>query len=294
MKKVAYIYEPSISNGITVYQESLFVHLQKQIPSIKMVCYKQNDFTKAIQNKLLLNTGFLRRFPRLERFLIRLYLPFSLKRKFNCVIFPVQFSIFYNPYKIEVITVIHDLIALKKGTVDFFTNYVHRLLVPLSLKNSDKIVAISSIAKRDLINRGVKDSKITLIHNGVSPEFRNLNLQRKPFFMFFYQKVLTKNTDFTLNFFKKNRQYHAMVIGAEFPDEQNITYLGKVSNSELIRLYNTAQALIYLSSYEGFGMPIIEALRCKCPVITLESENMPDEVVSGTIKIQKKDFNELE
>jgi len=47
----------------------------------------------------------------------------------------------------------------------------------------------------------------------------------------------------------------------------NIRYLGRVSDEELVRLYNQAVCFIFPSLYEGFGLPPIEAMSCGCPVL---------------------------
>jgi glycosyltransferase involved in cell wall biosynthesis len=62
--------------------------------------------------------------------------------------------------------------------------------------------------------------------------------------------------------------------GIEPPRE--VTWLGEVSDDELARLYRGARCLVYASLYEGFGIPVAEALACGCPVVTSRDSAMAE------------------
>lgn len=57
---------------------------------------------------------------------------------------------------------------------------------------------------------------------------------------------------------------------------ENIKFLGRVSDNELISLYSNAKAFIFPSLYEGFGIPPIEAQSCGCPVISSNAGSLPE------------------
>ena len=59
----------------------------------------------------------------------------------------------------------------------------------------------------------------------------------------------------------------------------NVTWLGAVSDAELASLYRGARCLVYASLYEGFGIPVAEALACGCAVVT--STGSPMEELAG-------------
>jgi alpha-1,3-rhamnosyl/mannosyltransferase len=65
--------------------------------------------------------------------------------------------------------------------------------------------------------------------------------------------------------------------GVEAP--RDVTWLGEVDDAELARLYRGARCLVYASLYEGFGLPVAEALACGCPVVT--SRDSPMQEVAG-------------
>jgi glycosyltransferase involved in cell wall biosynthesis len=57
---------------------------------------------------------------------------------------------------------------------------------------------------------------------------------------------------------------------------RDVTWLGEVSDEELARLYRGARCLVYASLYEGFGLPVAEALACGCPVVTSAGSAMAE------------------
>ncbi|MGH3003908.1 MAG: glycosyltransferase, partial [Gaiellaceae bacterium] len=56
----------------------------------------------------------------------------------------------------------------------------------------------------------------------------------------------------------------------------NVSWLGEVGDEELARLYRGARCLVYASLYEGFGIPVAEALACGCPVVTSRGSAMEE------------------
>jgi glycosyltransferase involved in cell wall biosynthesis len=70
---------------------------------------------------------------------------------------------------------------------------------------------------------------------------------------------------------------------------KRIFIVSDVKNSELNILYNFAHALLYPSSYEGFGIPIVEAMKAGCPVLALQNSSIAE--VSGGAAILFKELN---
>ena len=59
-------------------------------------------------------------------------------------------------------------------------------------------------------------------------------------------------------------------------DEQNISYLGFISDEELAKVYNRASCFLFPSFYEGFGLPLLESMACATPVISSNTTSMPE------------------
>ena len=76
-------------------------------------------------------------------------------------------------------------------------------------------------------------------------------------------------------------------------DQSKIEVLGYVKDEELPRLYSNALMFIYPSLYEGFGLPVLEAMKCGCPVITSNVSSLPEVIGQAGIQINPECDEEL-
>ena len=74
---------------------------------------------------------------------------------------------------------------------------------------------------------------------------------------------------------------------------ENIIHLGYVNKNELYYLYKAAYCLIYPSFYEGFGLPVIEAMSLSTPVITSINSAMDEITQNSAIKVEPEDINDI-
>ncbi len=84
-----------------------------------------------------------------------------------------------------------------------------------------------------------------------------------------------------------NKEFKEAITKMRLKDR--IMLLGHVSDEELARLYGGARALVYPSLYEGFGLPILEAMACGCPVICSDRSSMPEVAGNAAIQISPND-----
>ena len=154
-----------------------------------------------------------------------------------------------------------------------------------AILKADSIITISESTKRDIVNLyGIKGEKINVIYLGISSIFKSIgkNKPAKPFFLYVGYRYYYKNFSFLLKTFsswnKKNEYDLICLGGGEFNktetksiDDLNLNNTVKripnVTDTGLVSYYNNATALIYPSLYEGFGLPILEAIACGTPVI---------------------------
>ena len=76
-------------------------------------------------------------------------------------------------------------------------------------------------------------------------------------------------------------------------DQSKIEVLGYVKDEELPNLYSNALMFIYPSLYEGFGLPVLEAMKCGCPVITSNVSSLPEVIGQAGIQINPENDEEL-
>ncbi len=164
-----------------------------------------------------------------------------------------------------------------------------RMLLPLSARRSRRLVAMSEAAREQLETYYPwSAAKIGIVPHGIERRFSEIALARetKSSFGNYVLAVSTlgphKNYDGLLRAFASYRQRHAdvrlIVVGikgssaeqlATLRDElglrDTVTFTGWIPREELYRLYENAKAFIYASKFEGFGIPVLEALAAGIP-----------------------------
>lgn len=173
-----------------------------------------------------------------------------------------------------------------------------RFLTKRSAAMASKIITFSSAVKSDLINRyNIKAEKIKISKLGVSSDFYPRELQEieilkkkynlsKPYIFFCGSLKPMKNiTGIISTYFKLPEsyklKYDLVLAGSDFwldkkndnlnnkiLKENRIKYLGFVPDKDLPALYSGAEVFFSPSFYEGFGLPLLEAMSCGCPVIS--------------------------
>ena len=206
---------------------------------------------------------------------------------------------------IKSVVTIHDLIFLRHPEFyQWIDTKIYAWKFRQALKEANHIIAISECTKRDIMELGdVPEDKITLIYQSCAPRF---NISR-PVAPYSYIPVNTryilsvgsiearKNillavkalpylpSDLNLVIIGRHTKYTDVVIAyaKEHQLEHRVKIMHGVSDTDLPALYAGAEAFVYPSVYEGFGIPIIEAIGCGLPVVActgscLEEAGGPD------------------
>lgn len=194
------------------------------------------------------------------------------------------------------ISTIHD-VAFKvyPRTYTFSFLLLYNILIPLIIRTSKKILTVSSFSKSEIIKYfNCKSDKIDVIYNAVSSDFRPIVEKKNDidYFMTVSSLNYRKNFISILEAFEKYKKKSLdntklIIVGdvksSSFKSinisrytNSDIIFRGRVSNGELIRLYSNAKAFLYLSFYEGFGLPPLEAQSCNCPVILSNISCFPE------------------
>lgn len=222
----------------------------------------------------------------------------------------VHFPHFNVPilYRKPYIVTIHDL-TLSMFPGQKMTKWYHRVGYNLTIKNTikkaKKIIAVSNNTKNDLVKiLHAPAKKITVIYNGLSPEFKiipkyksaNSFTKSTPFLLYTGVWRSHKNLPRLIEAFKILKTRHPdlenlklIITGnpdPHYPEVKNIIKKlrlqkkvilpGLVSEKELLKLYNQTSIFVFPSLYEGFGLPPLEAMACGAPVAASNSSSIPE------------------
>ena len=255
---------------------------------------------------------------KLETFLIlkiRRYLNFTKSIKNKTIFHSSYFRISKSKHAINV-TTIHDFTTEKfrKG----IAKRVNLMQKKYALKNSAGVICISENTKKDLLYYfpDIDKTKIRVIYNGVSDDFykinenfniskqddRFINIQNYKYLLYIGHRTNYKNfpiaVDLASRFINK---YKLVVVGEPFNKQEisminkklgnNYVILSGIDNQKLNALYNKAFALIYPSSYEGFGIPIVEAMKSNCPVVASQNSSITEVAGHGAILCKDVDVD---
>ena len=249
---------------------------------------------------------------RLKRILYEnIYLPFYFTKG--------GYYLYHSPgytlpffFNLPSIVTVHDLIALDFPELCQSETALYFLKVlPRSIRKSKKIIAVSNTVKRDILTRfpQIDENKISVIYHGIHTRFyrideanllsgvqKKYNLPDK--YIFFIGNLEPKKNVVRLieAFCLLKKQYqieHQLVIAGRFAwkyapildcvagnsYEDDIKFLGYVDETDLPAIYSLAEVLAFPSIYEGFGLPVLEAMACGCPVIVSDRGALPE--ISG-------------
>lgn len=213
------------------------------------------------------------------------------------------------------VLVIHDT-STKAMPEGFSRAFVaaYDLIVPNAARRADLVVSVSEFSRSEMQKYyGLDPSRIPICYEGSDHILRHkpddsildrLGLRNRPYFLGCGIYALNKNLDGTLAALKKAGLNDAVLVAtgkrrldvhdkiASVRDPQLIDS-DLVSDSELRALYDHALALVYPSTYEGFGLPPLEAMQCGCPAIVSDHPVLIEIGGDATLRCGVNDIDSL-
>jgi glycosyltransferase involved in cell wall biosynthesis len=221
--------------------------------------------------------------------------------------------------KIKKVVTIHDLIFIRYPNLyGFFDRKIYYWKFKYAAKKADVVIAISEQTKKDIVDfLSIDSRKIKVIYQGCQDIFKKqYSLEEKDIvakkytlpgkFILNVGTIEERKNLFTIVKSIKDLDIPLVIIGKktsyynqihqyilENGMEKRVFYLSKLEANELAIIYQLATIFIYPSIFEGFGIPIIEALFSKTPVITTISGVFPEAGGPDSVYIDPMNVEEL-
>jgi glycosyltransferase involved in cell wall biosynthesis len=230
-----------------------------------------------------------------------------------------ELPIKWNVQTIKKVVTIHDLIFLRfPQYYSFFDRKIHFWKFKRAVEQADIIIAISEQTKRDIIHfLNVPESKICVVYQGCHQAFKEnksgefLTLIKEKFnlperFILNVGTIETRKNLFNIVKAINGTEISLVVIGKKTKYfnkvqrfikgnklQNQVQFLEHVGIDELAAIYELATIFVYPSLFEGFGIPVIEALFSKTPVITSNLSCLPEAGGEYSVYINPSNFEDL-
>ena len=235
-------------------------------------------------------------------------LPFKYNlKKYDFLFLPAGNRRIFAFYPTFTISTFHDLSQFHiANKYDGFRMFYIRKVIPFFLKKVDRIVAVSQATKNDMIKFYKTESeKITVAYNGYNEEkfdslppnkSRQQILDSEKKYILYVARVehpgknhlnLIKAYELLSDEIKaeynlicagglKERSEEVLEYHKKSEDEKNINFTGFFPAEDLVDLYKNASLFVMPSFYEGFGIPLVEAMACNIPVTCSDRGPLPE------------------
>jgi glycosyltransferase involved in cell wall biosynthesis len=204
-----------------------------------------------------------------------------------------------RPARPLVVTV-HDLAVFRHPEAfNRWTRSYSPRIVPRVLAAARRVIAVSDFTRRELMELlRVPDEKIRVVPNGVDDEFTSEGPAADGEYVLAVGTLEPRKNLSRLVEAARRNDVELRVVGARGwggveVGGNGVRWLGEVSDAELARLYRGALCVAYPSLYEGFGIPVLEAMACGTPVVTTRGTAMEEVADGAAVLVDTSDPSEL-
>ena len=261
-----------------------------------------NKYVQTIKIPSLVKSSRYGKMAAFSRFIWNtFYYPYQV-RNFDLLISPTTHGSFVSGN--QIIT-IHDLISLRYKNISVHQRFYFKYLLPFLILKAKLIITVSETTKRDIVSLlKCPPEKVKVVYNGYDHTNYftiegNRHLIERAYGVRKYLLAIGptyphKNFETLIRAYKELNdavriEYPLVIAGGKGPYvhslkklvkqldlEISVHFIGYVPVELMPSLYREAHALVFPSLYEGFGIPLLEAMACGCPVITSNTSSMPE------------------
>lgn len=301
--------------GLGIYARNVIKELYKQDESIRVLSPVDIDGIKTEKINKYVKPSYKKRGGLARLLWTQLILPFKVKKD-EIIYHPFQYISLFSRSK-QIIT-IHDFIPLYYPKVAKHQNKYYKILMPILLKKSYKIVAISENTKKDILKfYKVDESKIHVIPNGYDTKMFNIentNISTLEKYKINYDYMIMvgasyphKNLEIAIKAISnikiplkliivgKNSEYIMKLkeLTHELNIEEKVNFIGYIPDEDLPSLYYYSKAFVFPTLYEGFGLPILEAMGCGTAVIASDNSSLSEVYGDAALIFKDNDLSDL-
>jgi glycosyltransferase involved in cell wall biosynthesis len=187
---------------------------------------------------------------------------------------------------VPLVVTIHDLAVMRHPeTFNRWTRIYSRALLPRVVRAAQRVIAVSEFTRSELHELlDVPEDKVRVIPNAVGPPFEAEGKAAEGDYVLAVGTLEPrKNLDRLVGAFQRAGLNGTRLLvtgqrgwGNVEPAGKSVQWLGFVPDEELARLYRGARCVAYVSAYEGFGLPVLEAMACGAPVVAASTGAAPE------------------
>jgi glycosyltransferase involved in cell wall biosynthesis len=205
------------------------------------------------------------------------------------------------------VAVIHDInFEHRPEDLPWLVRKYYRYFFPRFARKASRIVTVSEFSRREIINQyDIPEEKVDLAYNGVNEQYHPLDKEKveevrkrltggAPYFVFVGSIHPRKNITNLLKAFQLFKDevkgdFKMVVVGEKFfltgpmeeqllkmKSKKDVIFTGRISPHQLNEVLGAAHAMTFVPYYEGFGIPIVEAMKCDIPVIASKAASLPE------------------
>ncbi len=232
----------------------------------------------------------------------------------------------YNSLRLQYrsLLVIHDLnFEHYPEKMPWLIQKYYRHFTPLFARKATRIATVSRFSKKDIVEHyDIEPEKIDVVYNGVNEKYAPVSDQEKqtiqkkytdghPYFIYVGALIDRKNLgnlfkafDHFKNSDKNNTRL--LIVGSKMWNNKelkttyehmrytdDVLFTGRLTVNELYKVTGSALAMMYVSYFEGFGIPILEAFAAGIPVITSNVTSMPEVAGDAALLVDPFDVNDI-
>jgi alpha-1,3-rhamnosyl/mannosyltransferase len=197
--------------------------------------------------------------------------------------------------------VVNLLDAIRWVVPGYRLPYPYDWLERRAVRRADLVLTLSESARTDIERvLGIPRAKIRVTYLG-GPPLDPEQSSKEPYFLFVGGTEKRKNLGAVLEAFRSVEGFELRVVGRHKAspvhetrrEQSGVRWLGFVGEQELVELYRHATALVFPTRYEGFGLPVLEAMARRTPVIASTSSSIPEVARGAAILVDPDDVEAL-